>query len=214
MKNQTIQMANQVLAGYPLLRDRVNYVLASHAVSPKVTEAIYGLLQTLEKTSAPHQMRIRHFRSTLQRVLLRLALQCPPGDFLRPQQYSNLNATDFSILSHWGLIMAGPKKGQWAPTELAFSWLLGRIPIFPAIIWDAAPNKFQAILSEPCPVAQDLREFKDPMVKAQLQGIENRWYSLLGGYYIFHADSFLHPCYWDLNGKEVRYCAKVYKDQF
>lgn len=216
MKNQTIQMANQVLAGYPLLRDRVKYVLTAHATSPKVTGAIYGLLRALEKTSVIGDRKIRHFRPTLQRVLLRLALQCPPGDFLRPQQYSNLNATDFSILSRWGLILAGPKKGQWAPTRLAFHWLTGRVPIIPALR-QSAPDEFQAILSEPIPVAQDLREFKDPTVAAQLQDIKNKWYDWAietSQQHPGRVDAFLHPNYWNSQGNLVKYQVRSYQDQF
>ena len=209
-------MANQVLTGYPLLRDKVNYVLASHATSPKVTEVIYGLLRALEKTSALPSAKIRYFRPTLQRVLLRLALQCPPGDFLRPYQYSNLNATDFSILSRWGLILAGPKKGQWAPTRLAFHWLTGRVPIVPAMR-QSAPDEFQAVLSEPIPVAQDLREFKDPMVKAQLQSIKNKWYDWAietSKQHPSRVNAYLHPNYWDQYGNWVKYQIRSYGDQF
>lgn len=41
---------------------------------------------------------------------------------------------DFSILRHWGLIEAGPKKGTWAITELGKEFCEGVVPIHESVI--------------------------------------------------------------------------------
>lgn len=132
------EMANKVLDAYPVTRDYLKKVIAVESTHNSTSLAIQRLLEIIEAQQAQLEIgsRARKFRKCWVSVLYNLALetvnrfncQLPFFDIPRNRFIKDINANDFSLMKHWGLIRQRPNH-KWSITRKGIGFLL-QIPGF------------------------------------------------------------------------------------
>lgn len=130
--NDLNRKIREALDLHPDLRTRTLKLAQAHYAGELTTSVLDGLMDLLlaNRVARPTTRRLTpRLFVPLVKLLARLT-DCPERHYIHISEFTDLRATDISLLRFWGLVERHPdQRGYWTLTRMFFYWADGFIKI-------------------------------------------------------------------------------------